>query len=82
MADDDDGLRLETNHQRVEPRRDQLYLLKTRQRLQASSLSITLRRTGALVKANWLAMADVSLAASPSIEPTAMVSVIGRVKHR
>src|SRR5882762_3045068 len=43
----------------------------------AVPLSITLSRTGALVETSSLAMADIALAASPSIEPTATVSVTG-----
>jgi hypothetical protein len=41
-------------------------------------LSMTLSRTGALVETSSLARADIALAASPSIEPTATVSVTGR----
>ena len=45
----------------------------------AVPLSITVSRTGAFVETNSLAIADIALAASPSTEPTATVSVTGRV---
>jgi hypothetical protein len=38
-----------------------------------------LSRTGAFAETSRLAMADIALAASPSIEPTATLSVTGRV---
>src|SRR5438034_7981694 len=48
----------------------------------AVPLSTTLSRTDALFEASRLAMADIVLAASPSIEPTATLSVTGRVQYR
>jgi len=45
----------------------------------AVPLSITLSRTGAFVETSRPAMADIAFAASPSIEPTATLSVTGRV---
>jgi len=45
----------------------------------AVPLSITLSRAGAFVETSRLARADIALAASPSIEPTATLSVTGRV---
>jgi hypothetical protein len=38
-----------------------------------------LGRSGAVVETSRLAIADMALAASPSIEPTATLSVTGRV---
>ena len=48
----------------------------------AVPLSITLSRTGAFAETSSLANCDMAVAASPSIEPTATVSVTGRVKYR
>src|SRR5450755_1650366 len=48
----------------------------------AVPVSITLRRTDAPVDTSWLAMADIALAPSPSIEPTARVSVTGWAYQR
>src|SRR5258708_293256 len=47
----------------------------------AVPLSTTLSRTDALFEASRLAMADIALAASPSIEPTATLSVTPRVHY-
>src|SRR5438046_2954468 len=43
---------------------------------------MTLNRIGAPSAVSWLATADIALAPSPSIEPTASVSVTGRVHQR
>jgi hypothetical protein len=45
----------------------------------AVPLSMTRSRTGALVETSRLAIAAMALAASPSTEPTATLSVVGRV---
>jgi hypothetical protein len=45
----------------------------------AVPVSMTVRRTGALIVTSLLAMVDIALEASPSIEPTATVNVTGRV---
>ena len=44
--------------------------------------STSLRRTGAFAAASRLASADISFVASPSSDPTAMVSVVGREYQR
>jgi len=80
MAHDDDGLRLRqvadiaTDHCQI-----RLAVRKGLGGPSAVPLSITLSRTGAFVETSRLAMADIALAASPSIEPTATLSVTGRV---
>jgi len=48
----------------------------------AVPLSMTVSRTGALASTSRLAIADMALAASPSTEPTATLSVTGRVMYR
>ena len=45
-------------------------------------VSTSLSRTGAFAAASRLASADTSFGASPSSEPTAMVSVVGREYQR
>jgi hypothetical protein len=45
-------------------------------------VSMTFSRTGAPSAVSWLAIADIALAPSPSIEPTASVSVTGRLYQR
>jgi hypothetical protein len=45
----------------------------------AVPVSMTVSRTGALIVTSRLAMDDISLAASPSIEPAATVRVTGCV---
>src|SRR5437764_449659 len=48
----------------------------------ALSASTTESRTGADVAASRLAIAETTLPASPSYDPTAIVSVVGRAYHR
>jgi hypothetical protein len=80
MADDDNGLRLRqvtdiaANHGEIDLTRGEGVSGSS-----AVPLSITLSRTGAFVETSSPAIADIALAASPSIEPTATLSVTGRV---
>ena len=48
----------------------------------ALAVSSSLRRTGAFAAVSRLASADISLVASPSSDPTAIVSVVGREYQR
>jgi hypothetical protein len=80
MADDDHGLRLrQVTDVTANDREVRLARCKSLGGSSAVPLSMTLKRTGALVATSWLAMADMALAASPSIDPTATLSVTGRV---
>src|SRR5579863_665636 len=62
--------------------RSTLPAAKTFAASRAVPVSMTLYRTEAPSDASWLATVDIALAASPSIEPTASVSVTGRVYQR
>ena len=83
VRDDGDGLRLRQVAD-VASHHGEIGLAgrKRIRRLSALGVSTILSRTGALVAASRLASADTIRLASPSSDPTAMVSVVGREYQR
>jgi hypothetical protein len=83
MCEDDDGRACDRSP--TSPRTTARSVLLDENRSAASSalvVSTGLSRTRAFTAASRLASAEISLAASPSSDPTAMVSVVGRAYHR